>query len=547
MKKIKYALLGVLLAGLFLQPAPPALGGELVNLRTETSRTIDNGNGSFTWQGSQGPIHYKNAQGNWTPIDNGITTNGSMTSDAINFRILQNLFSFGQIIQYSVNGSTVTLQPMALDYINNLNQIQPIANPAAVTGVYSNSTAPLFSNPNNHIGKVTYANAYGTGINMSWGLDAGRITKLLSISSMSNLPTPSNTTLSGGSPSIRLSFIFAHSNNISVYGDNTLWNEGTQAVQFSNIDFRNSGNQTLFRFLPVTYYDSSNRSVIHAANATLRRSGQSLYIEARVPLSWLMTATFPVFIDPSASAQVGASNQDIGVSRQYAGDPTIPPSEDWGIDGNIATNEIAWGFISNSYTDASGFAEDININYRKGAGMYFPSVGVPTSSTITEAHMIITPKTASSGTTVNTRIIGNKIGNAAVWSTLANYQARRGTAVGGATNDNRTAANVSWDGIAADVVDTAKNTPDIASVVQEIVNLPAWAQNNNMAFWIDDHENRSSASRGSWSWDGSTSKCPQLSITYTTGGGGSPAPTEEPLQIIWISGLIPMDNRIGLI
>jgi len=176
----------------------------------------------------------------------------------------------------------------------------------------------------------------------------------------------------------------------------------------------------------------------------------------------------------------------------------------------------AWAFSLANVWHRAGFFS--NFFCKSGGGMRFLNVTIPNSALITAAYIQFTCSGSMSAVTVKTVIIGHKIGDAATFSTLADYQARRGTVVGGPNNNNITAASVTWDGIPAWVVDVTYNSPDISSVVQEIVNLPAWASGNAMAIFWDDHADRSSHTgspeRRAYSWDGNAAKAPLLHVEY---------------------------------
>ena len=156
--------------------------------------------------------------------------------------------------------------------------------------------------------------------------------------------------------------------------------------------------------------------------------------------------------------------------------------------------------------------------------MRFQGVTIPQGATITAAYFTLVAVSPWTGTTPKSRITGENVDNAAAWSTLADYQARRGTVVGGANNDHLTAAQVNWDDIPAWSAGTAYNSPSIVSIIQEIVNRPGWASGNALALWWDDHDNRSSqidaCNRSGASWDSATYNPPALTVEYTVGGLG---------------------------
>uniref|UniRef100_A0A6M3JY80 Tail protein n=1 Tax=viral metagenome TaxID=1070528 RepID=A0A6M3JY80_9ZZZZ len=197
---------------------------------------------------------------------------------------------------------------------------------------------------------------------------------------------------------------------------------------------------------------------------------------------------YPVRIDPTW--QVGASTDDCYLQK---------------IDGS-------WAFYTNLAEITPGYTSATNLY--KGGGMRFLNVTIPQGATINAANLIFTCYVAGSGTTVNTRITGNDVDDAATWSTLADFQARRGTVIGGANNNYITAAQVAWDAIGSWVLDTAYNSPEIKTVIQEIIDRVGWASGNDLALFWDDFDNRSSSFRRAYAYDGSTTKCPQLVITY---------------------------------
>jgi hypothetical protein len=154
-----------------------------------------------------------------------------------------------------------------------------------------------------------------------------------------------------------------------------------------------------------------------------------------------------------------------------------------------------------------------------GSGMRFLSVTIPSGATITAAYVNLTADTGASATVCNTTIIGQKQVNSLTFSNLANYQSRRGTLVGGATNDNLTANSVNWDKIGSWVLDTQYSSPDISPIIQELVTNNSGLSSANITLWWDDHAGRSSVSaiRYAYSYNGSTTKAPKLHIEYTTG------------------------------
>lgn len=123
-----------------------------------------------------------------------------------------------------------------------------------------------------------------------------------------------------------------------------------------------------------------------------------------------------------------------------------------------------------------------------GSGLRFLNVVIPQGATITAAYIQVSARSSQSAATVNSKIIGSLDSNPAVWSTIADYQARRGTSVGGANNSRRTTAEVAWAAIAAWTVGTWYTSPSIVSVIQELINQAAFVSGNALALFWDDHD-----------------------------------------------------------
>jgi len=160
-------------------------------------------------------------------------------------------------------------------------------------------------------------------------------------------------------------------------------------------------------------------------------------------------------------------------------------------------------FYSNALHDYAG--KD-GSNYREGCGMRFTNITIPQGAIIDSAYLTFTCRLAGSGTTVRTNIIGEDVDDAAQFSNLANYNGR-----------SRTSAIVAWDGINAWVVNSEYVSPDIKTVIKEIIDRAGWASGNDLVlFWENDLSN-TGADRIAWSYDGSSAKAPKLAITYHVG------------------------------
>lgn len=131
------------------------------------------------------------------------------------------------------------------------------------------------------------------------------------------------------------------------------------------------------------------------------------------------------------------------------------------------------------------------VNIKGGGAIRFENVTVPQGATITTAYLRPVSLVDISTTVVCVYITGNKETNPTWTMSLANYITRRGTVVGGANDSYLTAAQVAWDNISAWVAGIRYDSPEIKTIIQEIVDQAGWVSGNNLHLWLDDHNGRS--------------------------------------------------------
>jgi len=135
-------------------------------------------------------------------------------------------------------------------------------------------------------------------------------------------------------------------------------------------------------------------------------------------------------------------------------------------------------------------------------GIRFTDVQVPQGATITEAYIqFAVDETTTSSTSVVIR--GQDADNPGTFSSATNDLSNRSVTV----------ASVAWNSIPQWTVigqaDAAQRTPNIASVVQEIINRGGWISGSAMAFIITG-----TGERVAEAYDGSPGTAPQLCISY---------------------------------
>lgn len=480
--------------------------GEINSDRTASSSTSYLGNGVYSLDSSIGNVHYQDTNDNWQNIDNTISSVADayrwQTAGNASFQVaFTDRFNAGMSmrVRHKASNEQIQMQPYNLDYTNdttatsNTGTIQLVKSAQPVLATVTNPVEPLIAGKTYHAGKIQWDGAYGAGTHFTWQVETTRIPKLLTIDSLANLPTPNASVLAGTNPVLRLTLFFLPSNGVTIWLDGQQWDKRTTKATFNTIEFRDSQGTVLWGFDPLMYWDSAGNQ--GQSVATCRWTGAYLSIEIRVPWSWLQTATYPVFIDTTVDYQVGASSDDCFVRYN--------------------SNTSAWAISLTSTFLGVGKADSSNT--KTGGGLRWGGITIPSGATITAAYITMTSSYTTSGTVVKTYITGDKENDPATWSTLADYQARRGTIVGGANNNNITTAQVAWDSIPAWTADTEYQSPGISSVIQELINAHA-PNNEHIALFWDDHDARGTqltVLRRGYSYDSSTTKCGKLHIEYT--------------------------------
>lgn len=244
--------------------------------------------------------HWENLDNEFTPAT--APWDWETTQGDYKVRVKEDITA-GQVIEFSTGGAAVYLQPMALEWSNDLSQIQAISVPQVISPIITNHEVVTMG-MTKYEGAIDWQDAYGLGIDFEWRSTPVTLKKTLMIESLSSLPEPEQYIIDGGGAFLRLNMVFDPSSNLDIYVDNELWNQQSTAQTFENIEFR-LGEDMLWYFSPLLYWDVNEAE--EQSIATLRKSGNSLYIEVHVPYDWLQTAVFPVYVDADVSIGSGVS------------------------------------------------------------------------------------------------------------------------------------------------------------------------------------------------------------------------------------------------
>ena len=167
-----------------------------------------------------------------------------------------------------------------------------------------------------------------------------------------------------------------------------------------------------------------------------------------------------------------------------------------------------------TYTQQMAGADDGAGKYQYGGGMRFPSITIPQGAVIDTAYIVFVSDADRGGDTTRTRLSAEDVDDAA---TFADSKAAFDSRWAG-----RTTARVDWDNIDAWSIGESgadTTTPEIKTVIQEIIDRPGWSSGNDIVIFWEDFDDRSSHNdrcvRVAATWDDTTYDPPLLHIEYT--------------------------------
>lgn len=189
--------------------------------------------------------------------------------------------SSGQTVRFESGGAHITLQPMALNWRNDLNQLEQISMIQNVAGT-----------PNDN--RMNYLGAYGATIHLEYIAEETTLKENIKLEN--KIPEPSQYIIDGGNAALETNFIFS-TNAFNIEIDGEEWDKQTATATSSSVTIKNSEGETLYKLPPPIATDASGDTITGTYH--FKKSGVSLYISHHTPKTWLDAASYPVTIDPS--------------------------------------------------------------------------------------------------------------------------------------------------------------------------------------------------------------------------------------------------------
>ena len=258
-----------------------------------------------------------------------------------------------------------------------------------------------------------------------------------------------------------------------------------------------------------------NLGNVLTAAPTLATSGSSITVTMALTQTGMMTTTDTINVRISASSndaeEEGPEGANLGPGGMYLNSTDLEMTQDM----------------------------EPAVSGTQKVGLRFTNIGVPKGATITNAYLAFRavapdgPNTNNGATSLTIR--GQAADNPAAFTSTR----------WDITNRITTTASVAW-APAAWTTGADYSTPNLKTIVQEIVNRSGWVSGNSMVFLVTG-----TGSRSADSYDGSPSTAPLLHIEWES----APVPIlPGPLTITatngvtatWISGPTPISATVGI-
>jgi hypothetical protein len=171
--------------------------------------------------------------------------------------------------------------------------------------------------------------------------------------------------------------------------------------------------------------------------------------------------------------------------------------------GNDDAEEAPNGQVNRSSSDLE-LVEDVDAGIVQQVGIRFPSVDIPQGATIDTAQLIFTVDEVSTvPTTLEIRAQASD--TAGVFRNQSFNISSRPT----------TAASIAWPDIPPwPTIDVEKTSPDVSSIIQEVINRPGWQSGNALAVLLSG-----SGRRAAISYNNAASQAARLVVQYTIPDG----------------------------
>lgn len=194
--------------------------------------------------------------------------------------------NIGNPVLFISNGTSIDFAPQALNWVNNLSQIQPVAIVQSVQGVVVGNT-------------FVYPAVYGAGMNLTYAVQYGRMKENLVIANRSNLVNPTVAQLNPGNVRLELGFQMRLDSSVNVIINGTAWDKSSDVSTNDEVLIKDGTGKTVYRMIKPIAKDAIGSTI--NLTYTFKKQGNKLLVYLYTPFTWLNSTSrvYPVQIDPT--------------------------------------------------------------------------------------------------------------------------------------------------------------------------------------------------------------------------------------------------------
>lgn len=443
---------------------------EIRELRTAKSKTFDLGNGERKLSVSIREIHYKDGSNEWRTIGHGLVSSSNPNylyenqDNSFKVYFKENLKSNGAI-RFESGGASVDIT------VKGLALIETDQNKQKILKIPKDSAPPTIEGR-----KISYSGVY-PGVEFGFILLPQGIKEYVEIHDISDIPDP--TTLGYNPDFTNFGLVTEYNHDADTVEDEIGVIEAGRDI--GAFEFKKNG-KVVFGSPNLIGFDSKTtyKKHIHKMKKRVNVSGKKITMFHGVKYSDLIAArVLPYIIDASLSQDIAA-----------------------GADDGYEDSSIGW--LPSTSTLLQGVDGDGKSGWSFDSAYRFPSTGLTRGDSISSAKLSLVFVDETVNTEPLTQIHGFDEDDSAQCSAIR------------LPNDLDSVFTVVEVNPPSASPGDVYQTPELAAIVQEIVDRPGFADNGAIHLWMENRQGGNSAVFQEWaSYENSTYDPPQLDIIYT--------------------------------
>jgi len=385
-------------------------------------------------------------------------------------------------VRVEYRGDWIEMNPSKIRWVNSQG---------AIAGVVMAKPGQVSVSGN----RVLWKDIFGGGIDLEYIISGQGVFKNVIFNSLSSIKIPNKGFIKAGGVYLEVVMNY-ESNRIMPLPEQPSSDQEAQEDRIFNCDiesFLRLGDSCELAFRPPRFFDQSENNLVYEYHKmfpeviprTYGIEGGKPFVTTRMELEWIKEAIYPVYCDADLTVNVSSGTDDCYETKSSGGD-----------NYNLTGSDLYLGSEEDSY----------EVQFDNNIGLRFQNITIPQSATIDSAkvYLYFVGKWGADADTVLTAY-GDKVDNSATFSSGSLPSARTKTSASVDATLNL------WGSTSTSQYNA---TPELKTIVQEIVNRSGWSSGNALSILIFTGADPTNYLRLR-SYDAGSSP-PYIEIDYTT-------------------------------